>query len=243
MEQTWKNILYSKYVTTGQSGIIKSAVNLKTSDLYDMSIIKKILPEISHSDRIVDLGCGYGSFLFLLKSLGFKNLTGVEVSVEQVQVAKSLGLNNEIIETDIFNYFKIDEKKTVKVFVLKDVIEHLKREEIFDLFDKINQRIDPKGIVVIHVPNASGIFGMTIRYGDLTHELAFTPKSIRQLLNTFDYKKIEITEDKPIIHGMFSFFRYLIWQILTLPFRLLFLAETGLPKVILSQNFTIIARK
>ncbi|MFZ1748832.1 MAG: hypothetical protein WAU01_01515, partial [Saprospiraceae bacterium] len=82
-----------------------------------------------------------------------------------------------------------------------------------------------------------------IRYGDLTHELAFTPKSIRQLLYAFGFNKIEIKEDIPIVHGLFSSIRYLLWYIFTLRYRIIYLVETGNFDIVLSQNMTIIAKK
>jgi cyclopropane fatty-acyl-phospholipid synthase-like methyltransferase len=55
-----------------------------------------------------------------------------------------------------------------------DVIEHLTRQELFDLLDSVYRVLAPGGVCLVHVPNAEGLYGMRIRYGDFTHELAFS---------------------------------------------------------------------
>ena len=50
-------------------------------------------------------------------------------------------------------------------------------------------------------------------------------------------------EDKPAIHGVQSFVRFILWETLTMPFRILLTAESGITSHILSQNLLAIARK
>lgn len=91
------------------------------------------------------------------------------------------------------------------------------------------------------MPNAEGIFGSRIRYGDLTHEQAFTASSIRQMFGALRFGKTECFEDKPVVHGMKSLVRRILWELGSAPARLLSLAETGGSGVILSQNLLFVA--
>ena len=84
---------------------------------------------------------------------------------------------------------------------------------------------------------------MRIRYGDLTHENCFTPKSIRQALRSSGFTEVQCFEDKPIIHGLKSLIRRMFWDVMTIFPRLLLIAETGQPGTILSQNFLVVAHK
>jgi hypothetical protein len=126
---------------------------------------------------------------------------------------------------------------------MMDILEHLTKQELFECLDMVSQSLNTNGMVVIHVPNAEGLFGMRIRYGDMTHENCFTQQSIKQLLNVCGFKTIECFEDKPVIHGAKSFVRYILWKVLTFPFRLILLAETGSFNSILSQNMLVVAKK
>ena len=88
-----------------------------------------------------------------------------------------------------------------------------------------------------------GVFGMRVRYGDLTHEQCFTPRSIRQVLAVCGFNDVFCFEDQPVVHGLKSALRFLVWKLFTLPVLLLLLAETGGRGHILSQNMLITARR
>jgi len=124
-----------------------------------------------------------------------------------------------------------------------DVLEHLTRADAFELAQEIWRVLAPGGRCIGHAPNAEGIFGMRIRYGDLTHEQAFTKQSVGQMFRSLQYSGVECFEDKPLAHGVKSLVRRVLWDAGTVPLRLLFTAETGTSGVILSQNFLFVARK
>ena len=124
-----------------------------------------------------------------------------------------------------------------------DVLEHLEKNEMFELLDKAFAKLNDNGALIIHVPNADGVNGMRIRYGDLTHETCFNPSSLTQLLSACGFKNIRFYEDKPIVHGFKSLIRSLLWKLLTAAPRLLLLIETGTSNHILSQNILVVARK
>ena len=76
---------------------------------------------------------------------------------------------------------------------------------MFEILDEVLRVLRPGGLCLAHVPNAEGIFGMRVRYGDMTHEQAFTSKSAQQVFHTVGFSKVECNEEKPIIHGAKSF--------------------------------------
>lgn len=238
----WKHRLYDNYVSTGQAGAnVNPQTGLNVGDYpYISSLIQQHLP--SKKDMaILDLACGHGALIYCLKHHGYSNLSGVDISAQQVKLAHELGLT-EIKCQDIQD-FLADKVNAFDVIFLMDILEHLTKQELFDCLDSVNKSLSADGMLVIHVPNAEGIFGMRIRYGDLTHENCFTPQSISQALNACGIHKIDCFEDKPVIHGIKSFVRYVLWMLLTVPFRLLLAAETGVVKSVLSQNMLVIARK
>ena len=73
--------------------------------------------------------------------------------------------------------------------------------------------LKPGGTLVVMVPNATSPFGGMTRYWDFTHEIAFTPSSVRQLARLVGFKSdVEFRECGPIPHGLISGVRYLLWQ-------------------------------
>lgn len=237
----WKSQLYKNYITTGMANpSLESADTLYLQFKFTANRILPFLPSDKGS-VIIDLGCGSGGLLLCLKRLGYQNLHGVDYSSEQVALANRIGLEY-VVEADLLNYLNDTPPQSVDVFILMDVIEHFSRQEIFALFTLLREKIKNTGVVLLHVPNAEGIFGNRVRYGDLTHEMAFTRSSLFQLVKSNGFNSVACFEDKPVPHSFFSFLRRIIWDLGTIPYRLLFAAETGELKSILSQNMLTVIR-
>jgi SAM-dependent methyltransferase len=242
---SWKTRLYDAYVSSGQAGqhggSIKAEDLFRPREAYIGHLIARYLPQ-SRESRIVDLGCGHGAFLHFLSRAGYTRIEGVDTSPEQVEFAHRLGIP-QAERGDVIEFLMRHKEGSLDAILLIDVIEHLEPQELFDLLDSVNRVLAPGGICLVHVPNAEGLYGMRIRYGDFTHQLAFTAKSANQIFRTLGFSKIETFEDKPVMHGAKSIVRRLLWDCLTLQHRLLLLAETGSGGAILSQNILIRATK
>jgi 2-polyprenyl-3-methyl-5-hydroxy-6-metoxy-1,4-benzoquinol methylase len=239
-EDKFKDHLYDNYLSSGQAKDNSGKQNpFKENAPYVESLIKKHFPNKDH--KIVDLGCGSGMYLYFLQKNGYMNSYGCDISEEQVKSAQSMGIQNiakESVDTYVTN---ISEK--ADAFLLIDIIEHLPSDVTFDLIKSIHGKLNNGGKVIVHVPNGEGIFGMKIRYGDYTHETAFTTTSLRQIFKSLGFSDIRFYEDKPIIYSPTSLVRRILWDVLTLPYRLLNLAESGNRKSILSRNILAVATR
>jgi SAM-dependent methyltransferase len=203
--------------------------------------VAKRIPR-DRATRIVDLGCGQASLLHSLWRAGYRNISGVEISGEQIEVARRFGLPVE--QGTIENFLSQTEDCSVDVVLAIDVLEHTTREELLRLLDAIVRKLKPGGKCIAHVPNAEGIHGMGIRYGDLTHEQAFTKKSLEQILAAVGFTGIQCFEDKPLVQGAFSLARRIVWDLGTIPHRVLLAAETGfLRGALLSRNIFVEAQR
>ncbi|GGE96285.1 class I SAM-dependent methyltransferase [Hymenobacter cavernae] len=242
----FKDRLYNVYVSSEQGGgkvldQLQNGTSLFSGNApYITQLIKRHIPA-DRSVRIMDLGCGHGAHLYFLKQCGYQNLVGVDTSAEQVELAHRLGV--EEVQLGNIEDFLSDDKESADVVLLIDILEHLPLTFVFELLDSIFVKLNKGGRLIIHVPNAEGLYGMRIRYGDLTHEQAFTPTSMRQLLKTVGFSTVAYSEDKPVVHGVTSLIRRLLWGVLTAPHRLLLMAETGHTEFVLSQNMLVVAQK
>lgn len=237
----WKTKLYESYVSTGQA----AAVSLNEQGRLDtanypqlLQLIDRHVPQ-NRGIRIADLGCGHGALVHCLKSRGYRNVEGVDVSSEQVSLAHRIGLN-EIRQGDLMGFLG-NSPGAYDVLFLMDVLEHLEKQEIVDLLSQMRCALADGGRAIIHVPNGEGLFGMRVRYGDFTHINCFTPQSIRQVLHACGFRAVEAYEDVPVVHGIKSRIRNLLWHVLTWRERLLLTAETGARGHILSQNMLVVA--
>jgi len=238
----WKQRLYDNYVSTGQAGgNINRSNGLDIKQFPQLSHVIKLHLPSKKDIEILDLACGHGSLIYCLKQHGYTNLHGVDISAQQVNLAHELGLTE--VKCQDIKEFLSGKKNEFDVIFLMDILEHFTKQELFDYLDIINQSLKQNGRVVIHVPNAEGIYGMRIRYGDLTHENCFTPQSINQVLSACGFSSVTCFEDKPIPHGLKSFIRAFLWKVMSFPFRLLLVAETGNTHMILTQNMLVTAQK
>ena len=240
----WKERLYGAYLSSGQQELTLTAeaaeIYFQQSRPFIESCINRFFP--NNKERlVVDLACGAGSWIYYAKKMGYTNLRGCDVSPEQISLAHKLGLV-EVQESDVSS-FLANLTQNCEFMLLIDVLEHLEKQELLDLLDEAYSKLEKGGKLLIHVPNASGLGGMSVRYGDFTHETAFTASSIKQVLTVIGFSEVQCYEDKPLVNNVKGLLRNLLWQTGTLYYRLLWAAEIGSPKVILSQNMTVIATK
>jgi 2-polyprenyl-3-methyl-5-hydroxy-6-metoxy-1,4-benzoquinol methylase len=236
----WQTRLYESYVSTGQSVAAQAHELMPGQYPQYLRLIRRHLPQ-DRAIRIADLACGHGALLFCLKKLGYTRIEGVDVSSEQVALAHRLGMQ-EVRHGSLTDALR-DRAGTYDVIFLMDILEHLDKQAVLDVLELARDALTDRGRLVMHVPNGAGIFGMRIRYGDFTHQTCFTPQSIRQVLRAAGFMLVDVHEDRPVIHGVKSLVRRVLWDLMTLRERLLLLAETGSGGHVLSQNMLVIADK
>lgn len=236
----WKREIYRHYSSLFGRSIKRESYSAFYP--YGRKIIEKCFPKKGKEIQILDLGCGIGGFIKVFLDAGYTNVEGVDVSEESVSMAHTYGLF-QVKQGDIFAELNLRKENSYDVILFLDVIEHFKRKEILSLMKSAFEKLRPGGRVILHVPNAEGVFGSKIRYSDITHEMAFTANSLTQITRFAGFSEFSCFEDKPIIHGLTSFFRRCIWEVGTISFRLLHASESGLFSVRLSQNILFIAIK
>jgi 2-polyprenyl-3-methyl-5-hydroxy-6-metoxy-1,4-benzoquinol methylase len=170
---------------------------------------RHVLPD-DHSLPTVDLGCGKGEFVLFLQSEGFAAVEGVDVSLEQVQLARSLGARN-VVHGSALEYIAGQSERYGLVTAF-NLLEHFDRVEILNLMDGVVAALRPEGRFIAMVPNSKGLFGAQVRFADLTHEMSFTPRSVMQLCEVVGLRLIDILENGPLPHGLFSSMRWVAWQ-------------------------------
>lgn len=79
--------------------------------------------------QMLDIGCGKGSFVFYLQQRGYHRALGIDLSEEQVEYGRSLGISN-ILSADV-HHFLSDKKGAYDCITAFDVLEHFTRQEVF----------------------------------------------------------------------------------------------------------------
>ena len=240
MSKDYRNRLYDRYVTAHLSGSIEERVRVRAP--YLRRLISTHFPE-NHDARMLEIGCGHGALIYYAKKMGYNQLEGVDTSFEQVEEAWKLGLRDVVRQEDLMETLRKSADKSYNVIIALDVIEHMTKSELLDLMEELYRVLCKEGKLILHMPNAASPFFGRVRYGDYTHEQAFTQSSLSQLLIAHGFSEVKCFEDTPIVHGAKSLSRLIVWKIVRTVYRLILVAETGTVNEIFSQNFLAVAAK
>ena len=161
---------------------------------------------------ILDVGCGWGGFLMFLKSQGYSNLSGIDSSHQQIEIAQKLGLNN-VVGGDVFEALSKHQNYYACISAF-NVLEHLDKDQVLPFLRSAKSALRDDGCLLLELPNANSIFGGRTRYWDFTHELSFTPTSLLQILRVVGFTNIQFRERSPVVHGIKSYIRSILWQII-----------------------------
>lgn len=244
LSRSYRSRIYSHYVQARAQALAPDTpAGLAPRSHTLQRLIQKHFPA-DKSAAVLDLGCGHGALLHFARIGGYTNLRGVDGSPQQVAAARRLGIEG-VEEGDLRDVLTAQADASVDVVIAFDVIEHFTRDELLPFVDAVHRVLKPGGRWIIHVPNGESPFFGSIRYGDLTHELAFTRTSLTQLLLASDFSEVRCFEDKPVVHGVKSALRWSLWQGIRGLLRLYIAAETGDAggQHIFSQNLLAMARK
>jgi len=159
---------------------------------------------------ILDAGCGWGGFLSFLQSKRYTDLTGVDSSPQQVEIAQRLGLQ----QVEVGDIFDALHKYTnhYSCIVAFNVLEHLDKDQVLPFLKAAKAALRPNGCLLLELPNANSPFGSRTRYWDFTHELSFTPTSLFQIFEVVGFSQVQLRERAPVVHGFKSLVRSILWQ-------------------------------
>jgi SAM-dependent methyltransferase len=176
--------------------------------------------------RILDLACGAGKLLFFFSEQGDKDLTGVDISPDQVALARQV--TPDVRQESVLDHLESN-PSSYDLITGYDIIEHFHKDEVLRFLDGCLNVLKPGGRLILQTPNADSPWGTMHRYNDFTHEICFNPNSLTRLLRMVGFFHIEFREAEPVPWGnsLTSSVRYVIWQTIRVGLRIWNLAETG----------------
>jgi len=238
----YRQRLFQHYVATHFAALREISTDACERHLSTFrAYFRRLLPEDKEA-KILDIGCGYGPFLYFLRKEGYLNVYGVDISPEQVEAAQQLGIDNIYCE-DLLPFLH-EHPNAFACITAFDVVEHFPKGEVLSLLDAVHEALQPGGTFIMQSPNGASPFHGIIRYGDFTHELAFTRESVTQVLSITGFANVHVYPTGPVVHGVLSSVRWVIWHVIRLLFVLYLAAETGsVQGYILTANLIATAQK
>ena len=192
---------------------------------------------------VLDLGCGPGYLLKMLEDLGITDVTGVDLSAEQLALARDRCQHAVILQADMLQVLA-DHPAQYELITAFSVLEHLDKNELFSFLELVIAALRPGGRFIIQTINAENPWGLALLYGDLTHETAFTPGSLAVAFRAVGFVEYQARGCPPHVHSVFSLLRKLLWPIFSAAILMESLVETGgVGSAIATRDFVACAIK
>jgi SAM-dependent methyltransferase len=154
------------------------------------------LPLFAGASDVVDLGCGRGEFLDLLRERGVSS-RGVDLNHEMVEVSRARGL--EVTEGDALSYLvSLPDASLGGVFAAQ-VAEHLEPAYLMRLIETAAHKLRADGLLVLETINPAcwlAFFESYLR--DLTHVRPLHPETLQYLLRLGGFRSVEIEFHSPV---------------------------------------------
>jgi O-antigen chain-terminating methyltransferase len=158
------------------------------------------LEDFRGCENVLDLGCGRGEFLSLMKEAGIP-ARGVDMSEECVAMCRHQGLDAE--KADIFEYLNTLPDQSLDGVFCAQVVEHLSPERVPEIVRLAQAKLRRHGVLAIETPNPEclAIFS-THFYLDPTHSRPIPPALLVFYVEELGFGRIEVRWLAPAADSM-----------------------------------------
>jgi 2-polyprenyl-3-methyl-5-hydroxy-6-metoxy-1,4-benzoquinol methylase len=158
------------------------------------------VPHFSECKEVLDIGCGRGEFLDLMREAGIP-ARGIDLSRESVDLCRSKGLQAEV--ADLFPYLDGLADASLDGIFTAQVVEHLSPARLPDMIRLAAQKLRRGGVIAIETPNREclAIFA-THFYLDPTHSRPVPHPLLAFYLEESGIGHLEVHHRSPAIGTM-----------------------------------------
>ena len=183
---SYRDILYANYSASfGEGKAFDPAVQFAQYEaVYDCQGLNK-------NAAVLDVGCGKGEWLAWMKQQGFTQLSGVDASISDLQHSQSWLQGVELHQQPVLEHL-VDRPSAFDLIHGKDVAEHMTKDEFLRFLQLTRASLKPGGQLWLMTFNAQAPLASATRYGDFTHEIGLTPRSLAQCLRACGFDHLHV---------------------------------------------------
>jgi O-antigen chain-terminating methyltransferase len=139
---------------------------------------------------IIDLGCGRGEWLELVKESGL-SAQGIDMNHLLVEDNQKRGL--DVIESDAFDYLGQLPESQLGAVTAFHLIEHLPHNLLVKLMDESLRVLKSGGVAIFETPNPQNLtVGASTFYADPTHKKPLHPDTQKFLMEYRGFARVEL---------------------------------------------------
>ena len=147
------------------------------------------------SKNVLDIGCGRGEFLELLRNSGIGG-RGIDLNEDMVAFCRSKGFDVE--RFDAIAHLESLEDKSLDGVFLDQVVEHLRPDYMVKLLGLCYKKMKYGHHIVVETVNPLSFTSLANFYIDLTHVRPVHPETLRFLLGAVGFREIEARFSSPV---------------------------------------------
>ena len=167
---------------------------------YVKKNIQFYLPRFQDCAPVLDIGCGRGEFLEMMRDAGVE-ARGIDLSDESVALCRRKGLNVE--KADLFAYLNDLPDRSLGGIFCSQVIEHLPPFSLPEMIRLGSAKLSRDGLLALETPNPEclAIFASHF-YLDPTHTRPVPHPLVAFYMEEFGLGQIEIRRLSPAVESM-----------------------------------------
>jgi SAM-dependent methyltransferase len=155
----------------------------------------RYVPLLREHVPVLDVGCGAGSLLEILREEGVE-ASGVDITSDMVAEARARGL--DVHQADAVEYLRSLPENSLGSIVAIQVIEHLPIEVLVQLLELAASRLRPGGLFIAETPNPGSLFVLGNSYIlDPTHVWPIHPALATFLCESAGFHRIDVRYYEP----------------------------------------------
>lgn len=148
----------------------------------------------------LDIGCGRGEWLDILKENDVKDCMGLDLNEIQLEICRYKG--HRVVHADCLQYIQQLPDESLDVISGMQIIEHLPLDILLALFVECKRVLRTNGIVLFETPNSSNLItAATWFYTDPTHTKPIHKEVARFFVENTGFKNVQIIEVNPVIYS------------------------------------------
>jgi O-antigen chain-terminating methyltransferase len=186
-------------VTSGEPQLdidwVHFANKFRGDDAKIQKHFEKYVERFAECQRVLDIGCGRGEFLALLKQRGIAGV-GVDLHAENLSLLRERGL--EAVQADVFQYLAEQGPASFDGIFCAQVVEHLAPATVWELVKACARALRPGGVIVFETPNPEclAIFA-THFYIDPSHTRPVPPALLAFYVEEAGFGRVEVERFAP----------------------------------------------
>jgi len=164
----------------------------------DNLISKRQAPYVKYfknSKNVLDIGCGRGEFLKLLRN---KKIKSIGIDTDDYMVAECKKNRLKVYKINLFDYLLKIKSGNHDGIIALQVVEHLDSRHVQNFVKLCFDKVKKGNLVIFETVNPLCPQALSYFWADLTHEKPLVPQVLKHIFNQYGFSQVDIIGRTPV---------------------------------------------